>query len=235
MRWTALLGSATLGSVACMIYAVRGKSSQAFGPSVYRGDRRRPAIALTFDDGPSESTPLLLRTLETSGTRATFFQCGANIRRLPDIARAVRCAGHEIGNHSDSHPYFAFQTPAFIREEFERAQDTIGHHLQVTPHYCRAPYGIRWPGFRAMQQDLGLTGAMWTVIARDWALSAQQIAQRLLAHAENGAILCLHDGRELQPKPDISATLAAVEMLVPALLERGFRLETLTEMLCPTN
>ena len=234
MRWTALLGSATLGSMACM-YAVRGRSSQVFGPSVYRGSRRRPAIALTFDDGPSESTPQLLRTLETTGTRATFFQCGANIRRLPQVARAVRDAGHEIGNHSDTHPYFSFRGPAFIQREFQRAQETIGTVLQVTPVYCRAPYGIRWPGFRAMQRELGLTGAMWSVIGRDWRLPAEQIVQRVLAHAENGAIVCLHDGRAVQPRPDISATLAAVETLVPALLGRGFRLETLTELLCPTH
>jgi len=235
MRWTALLGSATLGSVACMMYAVRGKSSQVFGPSVYRGDRRRPAIALTFDDGPSESTPQLLRALETSATRATFFQCGANIRRLPEVARAVRDAGHEIGNHSDTHPYFSFQSPAFICHEFQRAQNTIENMLHVTPTYCRAPYGIRWPGFRAMQRELGLTGAMWSVVGRDWRLPAEQIVRRVMAHAENGAIICLHDGRALQARPDISATVAAVEALVPALLTRGFRLETLTEMLCPTH
>ena len=235
MRWSALLGGATLVSAGCMAYAVRGRSSQAFGPSIYRGDRRRKAIALTFDDGPSESTPRLLRALETHGANATFFQCGANVRRLPEIARAVSAAGHEIGNHSDTHPYFCFQSAAFIRDEFQRAQDTIGHLLQVSPAYCRAPYGIRWPGFRSMQRELRLTGAMWSVLGRDWKLAADQIAQRVLAHAENGAIVCLHDGRALQAKPDISATIEAVETLVPALLDRGFRLETLTEMICPTN
>ena len=236
MRRTALLGGATLGaSVAWMVYAVRGKSSQAFGPSVYRGDRRRPAIALTFDDGPSESTPPLLRKLEKWGARATFFQCGANIRRLPEVARAVLAAGHEIGNHSDTHPDFSFKSAAFIRDEFTRAQDTIGEHLQVTPAYCRAPYGIRWPGFRAMQRDLSLTGMMWTVIGHDWRLPADQIVRRVMPYAQNGSIICLHDGRGLRTQPENSAMLAALDTLMPALLERGFRFETVTEIMCPTT
>ncbi len=233
MRWGALLAGATLGSVGCMTYAVRGKSSQAFGPSIYRGDRRRRAIALTFDDGPSESTPLLLRALEAHAARATFFQCGANVRRLPEVARAVSAAGHEIGNHSDTHPYFYFQSAAFIRDEFRRAQDSIGQVLQVTPAYYRAPYGVRWPGFRDMQRELRLTGAMWSVMARDWKLAVDQIVRRVLEHAGNGAIVCLHDGRAMHVKPDVSAMLTAIEALVPALLDRGFCFETLTEMMCP--
>ena len=64
-------------------YAVRGRSSAFFAPSMYRGDRGRPALALTFDDGPSESTPALLEVLAEHDVRATFFMCGENVRRLP--------------------------------------------------------------------------------------------------------------------------------------------------------
>ena len=63
-------------------YAVRGRSSALFGPSVYRGDRSRAALALTFDDGPSESTPALLDILAAHQVRATFFMCGHNVRAL---------------------------------------------------------------------------------------------------------------------------------------------------------
>src|ERR1051326_877558 len=86
-----------------MGWAVRGRASSVFGPSVWHGDRGRRSIALTFDDGPSESTPQILEILEDYGVPAAFFQCGANVERLPKVARAVRKAGHEIGNHSHSH------------------------------------------------------------------------------------------------------------------------------------
>src|SRR5579864_7544632 len=77
-------------------YAVRGRSSSVFGSSVYHGDRGRPALALTFDDGPSESTPELLKILARNGVPATFFMCGENVHRLPAVAREVASAGHEI-------------------------------------------------------------------------------------------------------------------------------------------
>src|SRR5947209_6331674 len=80
-------------------WAVRGRSATVFGPSVWRGDRRRRSVALTFDDGPSESTPKILEILARYRVSATFFQCGANVERLSAVARAVRDAGHAIGNH----------------------------------------------------------------------------------------------------------------------------------------
>src|SRR4051812_34693810 len=93
-----------LAAVILMAWAVRGRSSSLLAPSVWRGPAHRRAIALTFDDGPSEATPRLLAILAAHNVRATFFLCGANVRRLPEIARAIRRAGHELGNHTDTHP-----------------------------------------------------------------------------------------------------------------------------------
>jgi peptidoglycan/xylan/chitin deacetylase (PgdA/CDA1 family) len=72
---------------------------------------------------------------------------------------------------------------------------------------------------------------MWTAIANDWKWPASRISRLLLQRAVNGAIFCLHDGRELQRAPDIRATLEAVELVLPILKERGFSLETVTEIL----
>src|SRR5215469_553206 len=96
--------AAVVGAGAFLAYAVRGRSSRIFGPSVWHGDRSRKTIALSFDDGPSESTPELLEILEKHRVPATFFMCGQNVERLPSIARQVAAAGHAVGNHSDSHP-----------------------------------------------------------------------------------------------------------------------------------
>src|SRR5436190_13522641 len=107
MRKVALGGAACAAS-ALLAYAVRGRSSTMLAPSVYRGSRHRPAIALTFDDGPSEGTSRLLDLLNRLGTPATFFVCGMNVRRLPQVLRDTVEAGHEIGNHSYSHPALYF-------------------------------------------------------------------------------------------------------------------------------
>lgn len=231
----ALAGGAALCGAAVLGYAVRGRSSQIFGRSVYRGNHMRRAVALTFDDGPSEGTGELLEILNRHGARATFFQCGANIRRLPEVARAVTRAGHEVGNHSDTHRPLYFRSPRTIDAEFTLAQRTIEDLVGVRARLMRAPFGARWFGFDAMQRRLGLMGVMWTVIGRDWALDAGAISARILRFVQAGAIVCLHDGRELRERPDIRPTLEAVRRLLPALAERGYEFQTVSQLLCPTN
>jgi len=227
--------AAFCGAGALMAYGVRGRSATLFAPSVYRGPAGRRSIALTFDDGPSESTPELLEVLSTQGVPATFFQCGANVRRLPEVAREVVRRGHEVGNHSDTHPRFYFRKPEFIREELARAQEAITGTTGVSPTLYRAPFGVRWPGMRQAQEQLHLMGVMWTVIGCDWKLDAAAIVRRVLPHARNGAIVCLHDGRELEARPAVEPTIEAVRQLIPMLKGEGYRFETVSQLLCPTN
>jgi peptidoglycan/xylan/chitin deacetylase (PgdA/CDA1 family) len=214
-----------------MGWAVRGRSSRVFAPSVYRGSRKRKAIALTFDDGPSESTVRILEELARHQVPATFFQCGANVRRLPEAAREVAAAGHEIGNHSDTHPIFCFKSRAFMHGELARAQESIAEATSFTPRHLRVPYGVRWPGLDQAQRGLNLMGVMWTVIGLDWKLSGRRVAVRVMGGVRNGGIICLHDGREMREKPDISSTIEAVRILVPELLERGYAFETVGSLL----
>ncbi|MGD0500256.1 MAG: polysaccharide deacetylase family protein [Bryobacteraceae bacterium] len=233
--WILAVGGAAAASSAFLAWAVRGRSASVLAPSLWRGPRGRRAIALTFDDGPSEGTPQLLEILARSNVHASFFQCGANVERLPDIARAVAQAGHEIGNHSYSHPLFCFRSAEFIETELRRAQEAIASRAGVRPAWFRAPFGVRWFGLARAQRRLGLTGVMWTAIGYDWKLGAEEVVRRMAARAANGSILCLHDGRELRARPDIGVTVEAVRRLVPLLLDRGYRFETVSRLLCPTN
>jgi peptidoglycan/xylan/chitin deacetylase (PgdA/CDA1 family) len=202
---------------------------------VWRGDAHRKAIAITFDDGPSESTPLVLDALRQYGAIATFFHCGSNIRRLPAIAREVQAAGHELGNHSDSHALCCFRSPSFIHDDFARAQQTFGETLNLAPALMRAPFGVRSLGYRRMQKQLSLLGVMWTVIGLDWKLSADAVCNRVLRAASNGSIVCLHDGRGCTARPDIRTSLEAVKRILPAILERGLSFETVSQILCPVT
>jgi peptidoglycan/xylan/chitin deacetylase (PgdA/CDA1 family) len=218
-----------------LAWAVRGRSASVFGRSVWRGDPSRRAVALTFDDGPSEATPAILAILEKHRARATFFQCGANVERLPEIGRAVRDAGHEIGNHSHSHPLLCFRSPRFIEEDLRRAQEAIAERTGVAPTWFRAPFGARWFGLGDAQERLGLTGVMWTVIGSDWRRSAQTVVNHITRRVSPGGILCLHDGRELQKRPDVRATVEAVARVVPMLVDQGYQFETVSGIMKPTS
>jgi len=157
------------------------------------------------------------------------------VRRLPEIARAVMAAGHEIGNHSYTHLLLSLKSPGMIEEEFSRAQQTIEETTGFSPWLMRAPFGVRWFGFRQAQRRLGLLGIMWSVLSYDWRQSSHYVVNRVKAGIANGAIICLHDGRQLQVKPDIGVTLEAVRILLPLIQEQGYRLETVSQLLCPTN
>lgn len=218
-----------------MAYAVRSPRSSLLAPSVYRGQTSRRSIALTFDDGPSESTPRLLELLAKYGARATFFQCGANARRIPHGARAVASAGHEIGNHTYSHPLLQFKSSAFMYSELREAQSAIMDSAGVTPAFFRAPFGVRWFGLGAAQRRLQLMGVMWTVIGLDWKLPALAVGHRLLRRVDPGAIVCLHDGRGTLHHPDIAVTLDTIRMVLPVWVDQGYQFETVSQILCKTN
>jgi peptidoglycan/xylan/chitin deacetylase (PgdA/CDA1 family) len=147
----------------------------------------------------------------------------------------VAAAGHAIGNHSYAHPLFCFRSPGFIEADLRRAQLAIREHTGIEPEWFRAPFGVRWFGMGRVQRRLSLTGVMWSAIGYDWKRNSDAVFGHLAKRASNGAILCLHDGRELRVRPDIGVTVEAVRRLVPTLLERGYEFETVSRLICPTN
>ncbi len=225
------IAGAGLGAAGLLSWAVRGRSCQWLAPSVWKGPSDRRAIALTFDDGPSESTPRVLELLKKHNATATFFQIGQNVERLPNITRQVIAAGCEVGNHSFTHTRFDFTSRRFQTEELLKTQQAISNACGVSPKWFRAPFGVRWFGLGKAQNTCGLEGAMWTVLARDWILEAAAIEKRILSGAENGAILCFHDGRGTTLSPDISNTISALGKILPALDSRGFQFVSLSKLL----
>jgi peptidoglycan/xylan/chitin deacetylase (PgdA/CDA1 family) len=230
--WIAPCAAAAAGYVGArtLWYAMQNPGCSWLVPSVQRGSSARRSVALTFDDGPSESTPRLLALLERNGVPATFFQCGANARRLPAIARSVAAASHEIGNHTDSHQRLCFKSRDFIRRELAAAQSAIADATGVSPTLFRPPFGLRWFGLAGVQHELGLRSVLWSTIGGDWQWPAAQVVDRVMTGLDNGAIICLHDGRRLGVDPDISATLDAVGRLIPMLRDRGFAFETVGQI-----
>ncbi len=241
MRGTWLLAGTAAGMAGIVGYGVKGRSANVFGPSVFCGPGQRRSIALTFDDGPSPGSLELIDYLAQQNVPATFFQCGMNVLRHPGIARIIAEAGHEIGNHTFSHPRLCprlgwklnLHSPRFVDGEFAMAQKVIKSETGVMPRLLRAPYGMRWFGMNAVQERLGLLGVMWTVIGHDWEWPAHRVATLVSESACPGGIVCLHDGRDVRPTPDIAETLLAVRHLVPRLRGLGYSFETVSCLLMP--
>lgn len=180
-------------------------------------------IALTFDDGPSNETARFIDALQRLDVPATFFVCGLNVQRRPEVARLIVEAGHAIGNHTYSHPCLPLCSRSRVSDEVARTQDAIGAATGERPTLFRPPFGLRSPALRTLLPAHGLRGIHWSVIGKDWKRNADQISGRLLSHATAGSILCLHDGDRTAAVADRSQTLAAVLRVVPILRDRGLR------------
>lgn len=212
-------------------YAVGCPASQLLGRTVFHGPRGSRRIALTFDDGPSEWTPPLLDVLAGNKVSATFFVCGRNIERRPALVRALGDNGHEVGNHTYSHPCLLFHSARTAEEEIIHTQRIIGETSGVAPKWFRPPYGVRAPGLRRILPQLGLTSVLWTAVGNDWKCGADEIAARVLRKTASGGIICLHDGDRAEAVADRRETVAAVKQIIPELHSRGFEFVTVSELL----
>ena len=235
---TGITATSAVGA-ALIDHEVPRKLSALLDRSVYLGPSSRHSVALTFDDGPSPQTPAVLELLARMGVHATFFQTGVQVERFPAIARQVYAAGHEIGNHGWSHVSLSprlrrplhLPSLSLIHREIAKTQQLLTEVHHHAPRWFRPPFGHRWWVSDAIQRRLGLRCIQWSVIGHDWEWPADRIADRILSQARPGAILCLHDGRDVQPEADLGELLKALEVILPALQAEGYQFETLSEML----
>jgi peptidoglycan/xylan/chitin deacetylase (PgdA/CDA1 family) len=186
------------------------------------------ALALTFDDGPSENTVGLLDVLGRNGARATFFVLGSAIERHPELLRAATAAGHEVANHSWSHPHFAELSDEEIRDELVRTAVLATAETGVRPRVLRCPYGSGEERVAQLADSVALGDAVvhWSVDPEDWSSPPPAtIVERVLADVHPGAIVCLHDG------PGRENTVEALATLVPVLVADGYALVTVSELL----
>jgi peptidoglycan/xylan/chitin deacetylase (PgdA/CDA1 family) len=207
-------------------------AAQLFGPTIRRvpesaGGR---TVALTFDDGPNPAvTPRLLDLLDEHRARATFFLIGRFVRACPELAREVAARGHDVGNHTDTHPNLIWLSRARIAEELERCHDAIAHSTgSSATRWMRPPYGYRGPQLDAVVRGLGYRGVvMWSVIAYDWKLQpASRLIERL-RRVRPGDILVLHDGNYRTLRGERQHVVAALEYWLPRWRDAGLGFVTI--------
>jgi len=185
-----------------------------------------PFIALTFDDGPSANlTPKLLDLLAAHHLKATFFVVGQNAADHPEILKRAVREGHEIANHSWSHPNLGKMSDEAVRRELQKTDDAIAAAIGKRPTLMRPPYGsITAHQKKWIHEDFGYRIIIWDVDPLDWKRpGASVVTSRILKETHAGSIVLAHD---IHP-PTIDAMPATFDQLE----RKGFKSVTVTELL----
>ena len=185
-----------------------------------------PVVAMTFDDGPHPThTPRLLDMLGARGLRATFYLIGNRVVQYPQIARRIADEGHEIGNHSWSHPFLNRYSDARVIREIDQTTNAIFEVTGRPPVTFRPPYGAFTRRQRTWLHDVRrLPTILWSVDPQDWRRpGANVVANRILRHSHQGAIILSHDIHR--------GTIDAMPSTLDGLTARGLRFVTVSQIL----
>lgn len=179
-------------------------------------------IALTFDDGPDDTTLSIARFLAREGVPATFFLVGSRVAKRPDVVRELAGLGFELGNHSVTHPDLRKLPVDKMRGEISECSRLIGDITGKRPRFFRPPYG----SFNSQVVDeawrQGMTTVLWTVDALDWTEPGADVTvRRVMAHVRPGSVVLLHSNH--------MQTAEALPEIVSQLRAKGYRFVSLEE------
>jgi peptidoglycan/xylan/chitin deacetylase (PgdA/CDA1 family) len=187
-----------------------------------------PYVALTFDDGPNpETTPKLLDLLAAHHAKATFFVIGKRVVESPQILLREVHEGHEIGNHSWSHPRLLEISDAAVREQLQKADAVIRNMTGASPVLMRPPGGAlsvrqaQW-----IEREFGYRTILWDVHGFDWIRpppSPEAISDRIVQGVHPGAVIVCHD--------TLPTTIEAVPAILSELEAKQFKFVTVSELL----
>ncbi len=194
---------------------------------VWNGDKKKARVALTFDTG--QATPVVRRVLEALrplNVHATFFLVGNWAEKNGDVVRALVADGHELANHSYSHPNFDN-----LSDDQKLAQMMLTErivHKQTgctTGPFFRPPFGAQNKHTQAVIASAGFLDILWTANGGDWlpGATAASVHQSVVRNTGNGSIIILHSS--------VAWTAEAIPLIVRDLRARGLEVGTLTELL----
>lgn len=223
-----IAGAVALGGAGVAAWGGVHPQSQLFGPTIrFTGDAN--AIALTFDDGPNPGvTPGLLNLLDAHEARATFFLMGRHVRAFPQLAREIAARGHQIGNHTETHPNLAFLSSQGISRELDLCREAISSAVKREPRWIRPPFGFRGPQLAGVVKRLSYSGVvMWSKWVWDWKPQPAAPVIHRLRRVAGGDIVLLHDGDYRTLEGDRHHTVAALAFWLPRWKDAGLQFVTL--------
>ncbi len=214
----------TLASATILLVPTLSRNSGWFGPVIYDFATEKREIWLTIDDGPDpDNTPGILDVLARYEARAAFFVIGQRVRRHPDLARRIVAEGHQIHNHTDSHPARTFWAacPQRVAREIHGGSEAVLQAVGVRPSFFRAPAGLANPFVHAAVEKAGLRMMGWSASGFDGVVHRPENAlRRILSQIRPGAIVMIHENQ--LPGMPLGSRVGMLERLLQELRDRGF-------------
>jgi len=184
---------------------------------------RVKCIALTFDDGPAESTRELLDVLAARDVKATFFVVGRNAEKHPELVLREHREGHELGDHSYTHTDLGMSSKQKITSELSRTREAIRRASGATPGLMRPPYGSTSKQVEKAAREMDMAQVLWTVDPLDWRTrDSRDIERRVVKSVKPGSIVLLHDIHR--------TTVRAVPGIIDELTAKGYEFVTVSEL-----
>lgn len=183
-------------------------------------DPTKPVVALTFDDGPSKYTKEIIDILKEYDANATFFVLGNKVELYQETIRQSIANGNEIGNHSYNHKQLTKLSVSELKEQIDKTQDILKQYTGYTPRLLRPTYGAI---NQKVRSNTDLSIVLWNIDPKDWKIKdSETIANNVLTKVSDRDIILMHDTKK--------RTVEAVKIIVPALIEQGYQLVTISEL-----
>ncbi|HEY5782575.1 MAG TPA: polysaccharide deacetylase family protein [Lysobacter sp.] len=220
-RWGWKIGlPAMVVSHLAVIWATLWPRSRLLGPVLSRLPTSERVVWLTIDDGPSDETAAVLDLLDVHGARVTFFLVGERAQARPELVREIARRGHDIGQHSHTHPqaWFWALPPWAMRAQIDQAQAALTAITGTAPRWFRAVVGMSNPFVAASLKRHGLARAAWSARGFDGVhCEPARVIERIDRDLAPGAIVLMHEGAAH------GRNVETLALLLERLGERGYR------------
>ena len=207
-----------------------------FGKNVVRLNTDQRIVALTYDDGPNPPyTERLLDVLAKHHVKATFFLIGNRIEKHPETVNRVIAEGHQIGNHTYSHPLLGFLPPFYVRREIERTDARLRQQGVMEETVFRAPVLTRFLPVAWVLAKRNRAHISCNVWSWDWTTQnpdkiTKTVLKKTLSRTGAGSIIVLHDGKAENKNANRSGTIAATDQIITALKRDGYQFVRLSDV-----
>ncbi|HBI64050.1 MAG TPA: deacetylase [Clostridiales bacterium] len=192
---------------------------------IYSVERKEKVCALTFDAAwGNEDTEQLIEILGAEDIRATFFVVGEWVEKYPESVKQLSDAGHEVMNHSSTHPHMTQLSPAGMIEEVQGCNDKIEKITGNRPMLFRPPFGDYNDTVVSTLRGEHMYCIQWDVDSLDWKDPApSEIVRRVVQNARNGSIILFHNAAKNTP--------AALPDVIAGLKQKGFTFVPVSELI----